>query len=192
MSSREATRLEPAGSNRYGERQVVRPFLVSLVFLALAFCGNCSRDAKTQSSAATSMTQKPVAPLTLTSESATGSFPVSAETLAARPAIVEVPISRVVNPSGIALEISVYLTEAGRAGKPEGERVVVGRFSLFPSDRPGKFLLDSSSALRKIGAAVGGEKEKALQLVIELKRVDESKPWTQVEITVEQPIWRRE
>lgn len=166
-----------------------RSSLTALVFLLLCFCGNCGREARMQSSELTPIAQKPVVPLTLTNERATGSFPVSAETLARKPSILEVPISRVVNLAGTQVEISVYLVRGGKNGQMEAGKIGVGIFSLYPSDRTGKFLLDSSSALHKLKETGSDTKTEDVQLVIELKRIDESKAWTPVEITIEQPNW---
>ncbi len=51
-------------------------------------------------------------------------------------------VERVVNPHRQAFLLSLYAEPVDHAGD---DRVAVGRFSLFPSDRPGRFLLDVRS-----------------------------------------------
>jgi len=85
------------------------------------------------------------------------------------------------------LSVFVYLSHAGKKG---GERIPVGSFSLYPPDQPGKFMLRASSALSKLGES--GAKSGTVQLILELKRVDQSKPWTAVELAVEPPNWSRD
>jgi len=157
---------------------------IAAVFLIWA----CIRPDKLQGSGGAD--QKPVASVTLTNNHATGSFPVSPETLAKQPAIVEITISRVVNPAGTPLSVFVYLSHGGKKVPAAAERIPVGSFTLYPPDQPGKFMLRASSALSRLSAS--NAKPGNVQLVLELKRVDESKPWTAVELTLESPNWLRD
>lgn len=134
--------------------------------------------------------QKPVAAVTLTNHHATGSFPISAETLAQQPAIVEITVSKVVNPAGTPMSVFAYLSRAGKKGPAAAERIPVGNFTLYPPDQPGKFMLRASSAFSKLGAS--SAKPGTIQLVLDLKRVDEAKPWTEVELTLDPPNWLRD
>lgn len=165
----------------------MRSWLTALAFAILFFCCTCAGPAKIESSETTTIEEKPVAPLTLTGNRVTGSFRVTPETLASRPVAVELQISKVLNPAGAPLSVFVYLSRGGKKAQSDGQRIPIGSFSLYPPDQPGKFMLRASTALSKLGPG-----RDDVQLVIELKRVDETKPWTNVELTVEPPKWLRD
>lgn len=171
---------------------MLRSFLAALVLWALLFSGTCCRSAKVQSPQPRDMEQTTGTPLTLTNERPTGSFPVRPETLASAPSILEVSITKVVNPAATPVAMFVYLLPAAKKGKAEPERVLVGNFSLYPPDQPGKFLLGLSNALEKLEGKNSASKSGEFQLVVEMQRLDDTRPWTEVEVTIDPPKWLRD
>ena len=171
---------------------MLRSFLAALVTWALLFSGTCCRSVKVQSPQPRDMEQTKGTPLTLTNERPTGSFPVTPETLAGAPSVLEVSITKVVNPAATPIAMFVYLSRAGKKGKAEPEKVLVGNFSLYPPDQPGKFLLGLSSAFEKLEAKNSVSKSSELQVVVEMKRLNDSQPWTKVEVTIDPPKWLRD
>jgi hypothetical protein len=128
------------------------------------------------------------ATVTLTNEHPSNSFPVEVNALSRDTEVLEVTITKVVNASRTPVEIFVYLSHTGK-GKSEPERILVGNFSLYPADKPGTFLLNPSSAVRKLSEERPSE-DNDVRLVFEMKRLDETRPWTPVEVTIAQPKWR--
>lgn len=167
--------------------------LSALMFWALCFSGANCGAAKVQGP----QTEGPKAPkaeqpasptVKLTSEHPSASWPVAADIFQSDPAVLQVSIGKVENPAKTPVSIFVYLTTA-KAGKSEAEKVLVGNFSLYPADSPGKFSLNARPALRAITAKTPNPNEP--RLVFELRRIDETKAWTPVEVTIEQPKWRQ-
>lgn len=58
---------------------------------------------------------------------------------------VEVDVVEVVNPKKHSLRFDVHYQDTG------GEKVLLGSFSLFPADNPGKFIVSTQGKLRKKG-----------------------------------------
>lgn len=65
------------------------------------------------------------------------------------------------------------------------EKVLVGTFSLYPADRPGKFMLGPAEAFRKFSETRKSSED--VRLVFEMKLPAENKP--AVEVTIESPNW---
>ena len=165
--------------------------LTALMIWALCFSGTNCGSAKVQSpqtQESKTENQPALASLTLTPEHASDSFAVAASVLSSDAEVLEVTVTKVVNPSRTPVAFFVYLSDHGD-GKIEPENFVVGNFSLYPADRPGMFLLNPDSAIHKFSARKPSSEANA-RLVIEMKRVDETKAWTPVEVTIEQPKWR--
>jgi hypothetical protein len=171
--------------------EVNKLFLAALMTWALCFSGtNCgaarvqspqTREPKTESD--------PAAPtVTLTPEHPSNSFPVEANVLTSDPEILEVAVTKVVNPSRTAIDVSVYLTKAVK-GKSEPEQTLIGNFSLYPADQPGTFMLNPAPAIEKLcGEKPAGDAE--VRLVFDLKQLHETKLSTPLELTIAQPKWR--
>jgi hypothetical protein len=163
--------------------------LTALMVWALCFSGANCGAAKVQGP----QTEGPKAEqsasptVKLTHEHPSASLPVAADILASDPEVLEVSITKVENPAKTPMSIFVYLTTA-KAGKSDAEKILVGNFSLYPADSGGKFVLSPRSALRTLSAKT--PKPNDAQLVFELRRIDQTKPWTPVEVTIEQPKWR--
>jgi hypothetical protein len=163
----------------------VRTFPPALLIWALLFAGTCTRSAKVQGPQTHDMTQK-AAPLTLTNDQPTGSFVVSPDITAKAPPAVEFAITQVVNPSLTSFEILVYLAPQGKKGDPEPEKILVGNFSLYPSDHPAKFSLSSANAFRKVRASAAASD---LKLVVELKHMRANESWSGLKVTIDPPRW---
>ena len=131
-------------------------------------------------------------PVTLTNERPTGLFAVAPETLKSAPSILALSITKVVNTGETAVGISVYLTPAGAKGHPLLDKVLLGNFSLYPPDHPAGFLMPCSSAFHRLALNGSLSKSTTIQLLIQMKRIHEEKPWTPVTITIAPPEWRHE
>jgi hypothetical protein len=172
--------------------------LLTVLTWALLFSGGCDRTVKVQSpqtrDTALSNTDPTITPspetLTLTNEYPTRSFPVDPDLLAQPPAILELSVTKVVNSALTSVAVFVYLSPIADKGKPEPEKILVGNFSLYPPDRPGKFLLPVSTAFRRLNGGHGVSKSNRVRLVLEMKRLDETSPWTPIALTISQPKWR--
>jgi len=133
--------------------------------------------------------QLPVSSVTLTPEHSIASFPVAASVFTGVSDVLEVEITKVVNPAATPVTILVSLADS-KADKVEKEPNSIGNFSLYPADQPGKFLLRATPALRRASTANGTGKSPDMRLVFEMKRIDESRAWTPLEVTISQPKWR--
>lgn len=166
-------------------------FVAALMTWALCFSGTNCGAAKVRSPQTPELKagNEPAAPpVTLTPEHAANSFPVEANALSNDTEVLEVPITKVVNPSRTPVEIYVYLSNVGK-GKSEPDKSLIGNFSLYPADQPGTFLLNPAPAIRKLFAEKPPN-DTGVRLIFELKRLDEARPWTPVEVTIAQPKWR--
>ncbi len=124
--------------------------------------------------------------VTLTSEHPTGSFLLQAVLFKKPPPILEVSVTKVVNPAAKPITIFVYLSP--RNEKDDSGRIEVGNFSLYPADRPAKFMLDAS-ALGTVsqGRKVPAAKEWQLTFELEKQGQEGSSP---LEVTIAQPNWK--
>ena len=171
---------------------MARLILTALMMWALAFAGTDCGSAKAPGPQAREVTkdESAVVPaVVLTDKQPNRSLGVKTDELASDAEILEVSITKVVNPGMTPVSIFVYLANTEK-GKADGEPTVVGNFSLYPPDRPGKFLLSVAPALRKVSSAAKSSQDAEVQLVFEMKRVDETKAWTTMELTIAQPKWR--
>jgi hypothetical protein len=171
-------------------RDVERFSLVALMIWALSFAGaNCGsakvQGPQTRATKTEKQTASPV--VTLTDEHPGSSLPVAASVLSSDSEVLEVSITKVVNPSGTPVAVFVYLFNHAKT-KPESEKILIGNFSLYPPDQPGKFLLSALPALRKLSAQKPSD--AVVRIAFELQRLDETKPWTHVEVAIAQPSWR--
>lgn len=155
--------------------------LWSLPFVG-ASCGSPSVQSTQQSESRTAATAKDV--VTLTTEHPTGSFKLEPGMLNRAPEVLQVSVTKVTNPAASGVDIFVYVASAR---EPASERVLVGTFSLYPADRPGKFMLGPAEAFRKFSETRKSSED--VRLVFELKLPAENK--SPVEVTIESPNWER-
>jgi len=166
--------------------------LTALMIWALCFVGTDCGSAKVQSpqSSPTKTDESPASPaVTLTDKRPSSSSPVPANVPAEDSKILEVEVTKVVNPELTPVTIFVFLFDS-KKDKPEPEQNPIGTFSLFPADRPGKFLLNVAAA--NIGPTGLDDSQAEMRLLFKMKRVHENKAWTPVEVTIGQPKWRAE
>ncbi|MBC8029112.1 MAG: hypothetical protein H7Z16_03295 [Pyrinomonadaceae bacterium] len=168
---------------------MARLILTALMMWVLGFVGTDCGSAKAPGSQSRdTKIDEPLAapPVVLTDKQPKGSWGVASDVLAGDEEILEVAITKVVNPGKTPVSIFVYLANTEK-GKANGEPILVGNFSLYPPDRPGKFLLSAAPALRKVSATSKGGN---MVLEFEMKRLDEQKAWTPVELNIAPPKWR--
>ena len=125
--------------------------------------------------------------VTLTTEHPTGSIKLDPDLLKRSPEVLEVSITKVVNPTSSPIDVFVYLASPIERNKPELEKVQLGSFSLYPVDRPGKFMLSPGEAFRKLSETRKASSAEELQLVFEMKLPAEKNP--SVEVTIASPKW---
>ncbi|HEY2961783.1 MAG TPA: hypothetical protein VGJ37_05170 [Pyrinomonadaceae bacterium] len=124
--------------------------------------------------------------VTLTSQHPTGSFLLQPDLLKnPPPAVLEITLTKVVNPAAKPVNIFVYLSSSNDKSDTAPEKIGVGNFSLYPVDRPAKFMLDAAPAFRKINETKNASNVKEWRLVFELGR--EAEP---VEVTIAAPTWK--
>ena len=153
--------------------------LWSLPFVG-ASCGSPNIQSTQQSETRPVSAAKEV--VTLTNEHPTGSFKLDPGLLNRAPETLQVSVTKVTNPAASAIDIFVYVASAS---EPASEKVLVGTFSLYPADRPGKFMLGASEAFRKFSETKKTSEDVRLQF--EMKLPAESK--SPVEVTIESPNW---
>lgn len=127
--------------------------------------------------------------VTLTNQQPTGSFLLQAVLFKKPPPVLEVSVTKVVNPAAKPITIFVYLSRRnGKGDDDAANRIEVGNFSLYPADRPAKFTLDTS-ALRTASEGRKFPAAKEWQLVFELDKQgqDGSSP---LEVTIASPNWK--
>ena len=103
--------------------------------------------------------------------------------------VLEVAVTKVINPSLIPIAFYVYLSDK-EAGKSETNQHLIGNFSLYPPNEPGKFVLGVTPALRSLLLSDTTPKGHDRRLIFEMKRIDEDKAWMPVEVSIAQPAWR--
>lgn len=173
---------------------MARLILTALMIWTLGFAATDCGSAKVpgpqarEASGDTSRDESSAPPVVLTDKQPKASWGVALGKVARDTEVLEVAITRVVNPKLTPIEIYVYLAN-NEKGKTQPVRHLVGNFSLYPPDQPGNFLLDAAPALRKISAEVASSKSDNVRLEFEMKRVDETKDWTPVELMIGQPKW---
>src|SRR6185503_7493479 len=136
--------------NSMRRSEVRRLTLTALMIWALCFVGADCGSAKIQGprSSNQKIEELPAAPvLTLTNDQPKKSLPIKAGEFASDAEVLEVSITKVKNPGMTPLSIFVYLSDSAK-GKSESELHLVGNFSLYPPDQPGKFLLSAAPELR--------------------------------------------
>lgn len=170
----------------------MRSSLTALTIWALCFSGLACGSARVQGPQ--SSEKKPAESpesqvLMLTQDRPSYSLPITAVAGNPRDAeVLEVAITKVINPSLIPIAFYVYLSDT-EAGKSDTNPHLIGNFSLYPPNEPGKFVLGVTPALRNLLLSDTTPKGH-LRLIFEMKRIDEDKAWVPVEVSIAQPAWR--
>jgi hypothetical protein len=132
----------------------------------------------------------PVAPsATLTNEHPTASFAAYPD-LNDPPAILEVSVTKVVNPARKPITIFVKLSPVIEKADATPAKIPIGSFSLYPADRPARFMLDPATAFRKAAENKDAANTKEWLVWYELERPADQEP-TQIEVTIA-PLWKRD
>ena len=139
--------------------------------------------------AATQMHSPASSPLTLTDKLPAASFSLPPDVVASAPAILALSITKVENPGRIGINVFVYLSFPQGS---EGQKILIGNVSLYPSDHPAGFLLRSSTAFQQMKARSATSKSSKVDLLIEMSRANEREPWKPVKLVVAPPEWRKE
>jgi hypothetical protein len=125
--------------------------------------------------------------VTLTNQNPTGSFLLPGVLFKKPPPILEVSVTKVVNPASEPVTIFVYLSP--RNPKDDAaERIAVGNFSLHPADKPAKFMLDTGS-LQGVSERSNVPAAEAWQLVFELEKQGQQRS-SPLEVTIASPNWK--
>lgn len=167
-------------------------FLAAITIWSLPLFGMSCGSANVQNTAPAKSVSTPTSAgetVTLTNDHPTASFPVQPDVLKNSPATLGVAITKVVNPAAKAVTILVHLSPANEKGELSNARIGVGNFSLYPVDRPGKFMLDATDALRTAAETRMPPDAKGWRVVFEIERQAEqgSAP---VEVTIAAPSWK--
>jgi len=133
---------------------------------------------------------EPAAQITLTTDHSAAYFPVAPETVLNRPSTLAVKVTRIVNPDRNAFQIFVCLIYRSAAGDAAPHKILIGNFGLYPVDQPGAFQLRSSGAFARLKAA--SRQPIDVRLLLEMRRLHETQPWTPIEVTLAQPEWKTE
>ncbi|HEY3580583.1 MAG TPA: hypothetical protein VGK82_08565 [Pyrinomonadaceae bacterium] len=167
-------------------------FLAALTIWSLPMFGMSCGSANVQNTAPAKpvSTSKPAGEtVTLTNDHPIASFVVKPDVLKNSPSILEVAVIKVVNPAAKAVTILVHLSPANDKGELSNARINVGNFSLYPVDRPGKFMLDAADALRTAAETRMPPDAKGWRLVFELERQAEQTS-APLEVTIASPNWK--
>ena len=159
-------------------------FLAALTIWSLPFVGMSCGSANVQEPQASPSTSETI---TLTNQNPAGSFSLHPDLLKNPPPALLVLVTKVVNPSARAVTVFVYLSRPGEKRDSAPEKIDVGNFSLYPADRPGKFTLNPTAALRKAAEATNESNSKDWRIVFELEKKAEQES-SQLEITIAAPI----
>lgn len=162
--------------------------LLALVVWSLPLLGiSCGATTPQQSSTPQSQATPTSTPetITLTTENPSGSFGLKSELVNNPPEVLEVSVTKVVNPASSPVSIFVYL--APKSEKSKSERVEVGNFSLYPVDRGGKFMLSPRGALRKFEETKKTSGDQEVRLIYEMQLPDQNK--SSVSVTIASPAW---
>ena len=167
-------------------------FLAALTIWSLPFlwvsCGSASvQEPQPVKPAATSEPSPTPSPetVTLTNEHPTGSFPLPPNILKDSPFVLEVSVTKVVNPTKKSVSVFVYLSPPDV--KDESQRVEVGNFSLYPADRPAKFMVPVGTALQKVSPPRTALKDWRVVFELDKQTKQES---SSLELTIASPTWK--
>jgi len=176
-------------------------FLAALLISSFAVVGESCGSARVQEQARPQQPARPtpepelaltppVAPTaTLTNEHPTATFTAYPD-LNDPPTVLEVSVTKVVNPALKPVTIFVYLSPVSDKPDATPAKIALGNFSLYPADKPAKFMLDPATAFRKAAATKDAANTKEWLVTYELEKRAEQEP-TQVEVTIA-PLWKRD
>jgi hypothetical protein len=180
---------------------MMKLFLAALLIWSFSVvgesCGSArvQEQARPQEPARPSPTEElaltpPIAPTaTLTNEHPTAMFAAYPD-LNDPPTVLEVSVTKVINPGLKPITIFVYLSPVSEKADATPAKFAVGNFSLYPADKPAKFMLDPATAFRKAAETKDAANTKEWLVTYELEKRADQEP-TQVEVTIA-PLWKRD
>jgi hypothetical protein len=101
--------------------------------------------------------------------------------LAAPPRLVEIPVTKVENPSGQSFSIYLYV------GSAKGEPALIGNVTVFPADRTGVFTMRSQQAFERVWTS-----RASARITVEIRRTSESRPWQPMSVSIGPLRWLNE
>jgi hypothetical protein len=106
---------------------------------------------------------------------------------------LEIPITLISNPREMPFSIFVYLEWTRSTDGPDArQRTLLGNFTVYPPNQPGKFLLRTSKGFERLKRMGANLEADQIFLFLEMKRVDPSKPWAPIRATIGPVRWRSE
>lgn len=167
--------------------------LAALTMWSLPFFGASCGSANVQTAQPAPQAESTPFPsgktITLSKEHPVGSFALQADVIEKAPPVLEVSLLKVSNPAAKPVNVFVYILPANEELDAATDRITVGNFSLYPADRPGKFMLDAASAFRKLSDKKTTAKEWRLLFVLQKEAQEGS---AQIEVTIAPPSWKSE
>jgi hypothetical protein len=160
-----------------------------LLVCCLPLCMFAFGSQKSDSKDAAPNSEGTTQPLILTGQRTSGSFPVPPEILRNQTRVLFVSIAKVVNRQRTSFEILAYLQRAKQDHAP-AEKILLGSFSLYPSDQPAGFQLSTSEAFHKLAAEAATSSPSDVRLVFEIRKFRETDSWAGLEVTLAPPVWR--
>jgi hypothetical protein len=103
---------------------------------------------------------------------------VPATFLAKPPRLVEMPVTKIENPSGQGL--SIYVHVGGAKAEPE----LIGNVSVYPANETGVFMMRCQRAFEKLGAA-----RASARISIEIRRATEGQDWRPISVSIGPLRW---
>ena len=188
-SARQPFRAAPTLRSEEGE--VMNAFLLALVIWALPFLGvSCGSTPVQNPSIAQSQPTPTPTPtqeaMTLTDREPIASFPLTPDQVNNPPEILEIVVTKVANPG--SSPVSIFASVEPADGKRKAEGVELGNFSLYPVDRPGKFMLGPEAAFRQANKTINLSKDEKWQLRLVMQLPEQNK--SSVEVTIASPNWQ--
>ena len=151
-----------------------------------------TRNLEQQNSEPRSVEKKEAESVVLTNNETTASFLLARQISSNPPPVLELSVTKVVNPAQTPVEILVYLEAVGNARQRGPQKILVGNFSLYPPDQPGNFLFRAANAFKEFHARGWTSESTRSLLTLEIKRINETRPWTPLKITISAPRWKNE
>ena len=116
--------------------------------------------------------------VTLTASKTKATCAVPATFLERPPRLVEVPVTKIENPSGQGLSIHMHV--AGAKGEPE----LVGNVSVYPANQTGVFMMRCQQAFERLGAG-----RAPARISIEIRRATEGQAWQPISVSIGPLRW---
>jgi hypothetical protein len=116
--------------------------------------------------------------VTLTASKPKAACTVPRDLVARPPRVVQIPVTKIENPSRQSFSIYLYVSAA--SGEPE----LIGNVTVFPPDRTGVYVIRSQAPFERLGAS-----RPPARLAIEMRRTLESQPWRNVSVSIGPLRW---